>query len=221
MRNQFRITLSKPLIHFKVLCFDTTTLPLKSIFPVLIITNATVCYYESFYPAQCTTCCLFVNRSKLCLPVLPTMIDPSRPSALKAHHYPRRAFRLHEMFMLVQLSVSCLLAVSCSQRIMTRLPRFGRESSCNGEASDSTLVSQPQDKTGLVLRQAFCYLEMHKRTSHLIPSPIARGMQLSCDLKPLQIKHPPPESILVCSGAKHRWTVTNKEVELTFRLQFN
>lgn len=49
-----------------------------------------------------------------CLPVLPTMIDPSRPSALKAHHYPRRAFRLHEMFMLVQLSVSCLLAVSCS-----------------------------------------------------------------------------------------------------------
>lgn len=131
-----------------------------------------------------------------------TIIDLSCPSALKAHHYLTRAFRLHEMFMLVQLSVSCLLVVLCSQRIMTCLPRFGRESSCNAESSDSTLVWQPQDKTGLVLRRAFCYLVMHKRTSHLLLSLIARGMQLSCDLMPLQIKHPPPESILVCSGAE-------------------
>lgn len=42
MRNQFRITLSEPLIHLKVLCFDTMTPPLNPYFPALIITNATI-----------------------------------------------------------------------------------------------------------------------------------------------------------------------------------
>lgn len=161
-------------------CSASILWPVRSIFPVLIITNATVCYYESFYPVQCTACCLFVNGyMKLCqhglqlecLPVLPTAIDLSRPSALKAHHYPRRAFRLHEMFMRVQLSVSYMLAVSCSYS--TWLVVFP---DLEEKAADNTLVSLPLDKTGLVLRRAFCYLEMHWRTSHLLLSLIARGM---------------------------------------------
>lgn len=146
--------------------------------------------------------CLLIGLNS-CLAVLPTMIDPSRPSALKAHHYPRRAFRLHEMFMLVQLSVSC----SCSWRIMTRLPRFGRESSRNGEPSDSGFAAIGQDWScvapGLLLL---------RNAEEDLPSPT----------EPYSSRH----VVVLWLKASVDWTpspwvntdgltVTNKEVELT------
>lgn len=116
------------------------------------------------------------------------MIDQTQPAALKAHHYLRRAFSLHEMFMLVELSVSYLLAVLCS---WTRI----------WEAAMPNCMITPWFRshgTRPVLCCAGAFVSCKRISSHLLPShhkPDSWRLVVDSSLK----KIPPPRSIRLCS----------------------